>query len=61
METLLGTELSDYRVRVPHHYAVWLKEGWDYLLFGWAVGVSGVWQGMILKDSQKSDVLNKLI
>lgn len=60
METPLGTELSDYRVRGPHPYAVRLREGWDYLLFGWAVGVSGVWQG-IFRDSQKSNVLNKLI
>lgn len=53
-----GTELYNYRV--SYLCTVGLNEGWDYLLFGKMVEVSGDWQGMIFKDSQNSKILNKL-
>ena len=52
------TELYNYRV--SYLCTVGLNEGWDYLLFGKMVEVSGDWQGMIFKDSQNSKILNKL-
>lgn len=55
-----GSQELSCTTRVSYLCTVGLSEGWDYLLFGKMVEVSGDWQGMIFKDSQNSKILNKL-